>query len=70
VAYSQIVGSDGNAAKESVWMAPADLYPQLAQDVILLAPGTDSAAAKALIDYLRSAKTHAVILSYVYNLPN
>lgn len=70
VAYSQIIGPDGKVAKGSVWMVPSDLYPQLAQDVILLAPGKDSAAAKALVDYLRSAKARAVILSYGYDLPN
>jgi molybdate transport system substrate-binding protein len=70
VAFSQIVGPDGKVGKGSAWMVPADLYPQLAQDVILLAPGRDSPAAKALVEYLRSAKARAVILSYGYDLPN
>ena len=70
VAFSQIVGPDGKVAKGSTWMVPADLYPQLAQDVILLAPGKDSAAAKALVDYLRSDKARAIIRSYGYDFPN
>jgi molybdate transport system substrate-binding protein len=70
VAFSQIVGPDGKVSKGSTWMVPADLYPQLAQDVILLAPGKDSAAAKALVDHLRSDKARAIIRSYGYDLPN
>lgn len=70
VAFSQIVGPDGRITKGSVWMPPSDLYPRLAHDVILLAPGRDSAAAKALVDYLRSNKARAVILSYGYDLPH
>ncbi|WP_333824657.1 molybdate ABC transporter substrate-binding protein [Pinisolibacter sp.] len=70
VAFSQIVGPDGKVANGSTWMVPADLYPQLAQDVILLAPGKDSAAAKDLVDHLRSDKARAIIRSYGYDLPN
>ena len=51
-------------------MVPADLYPRLTQDVILLAPGKANPAAKALVAYLRSEKARSVILSYGYELPN
>lgn len=70
VASSQIVGPDGKVSKGSTWMVPADLYPPLAQDVILLTPGKDSAAAKALVEHLRSDKARAIIRSYGYDLPN
>lgn len=70
VAFSQIVGPDGKVAKGSAWMVPADLYPRLTQDVILLAPGKTNPAAKALVAYLRSEKARSVILSYGYELPN
>jgi len=70
VAFSQIVGPDGKVTKGSTWMVPADLYPPLAQDVILLAPGKDSAAAKALVEYLGTAEARAIIRSYGYDLPN
>lgn len=70
VSLSQIVGPDGKVTKGSAWMVPAGLYPPLAQDVILLAPGKDNPAAKALVDYLRSEKARSIILSYGYDLPN
>ena len=70
VAFSQVVGPDGKIASGSAWMVPTELHPPLAQDVILLAPGKDSAAAKAIIAYLRSDKARAIILSYGYDIPN
>lgn len=70
VAFSQIVGPDGQVAKGSAWMVPADLYPRLTQDVILLAPGKANPAAKALVVYLQSEKARSVIVSYGYELPN
>lgn len=69
VAYSQVVGHGGKISSGSAWMVPPELHAPLAQDVILLAPGKDSAVAKAVVDYLRSEKARAIILSYGYDLP-
>ena len=51
-------------------MIPQDLYSPLYQDVILLKTGDSSAAAKALLDYLRSDAALAVIKDYGYDLPD
>ena len=70
MAFSQVVGPDGKIASGSAWMVPINLHPPLPQDVILLTPGKDSAAAKAIIAYLRSEKARAIILSYGYDFPD
>jgi molybdate transport system substrate-binding protein len=68
VALSQIIGKDGAIDNGSAWMVPANLYPPIKQDVIVLAPGKDKAAALALVDYLRTDKARAVIKSFGYEL--
>lgn len=70
VAWSQVVGQDGKIEKGSAWAPPADLYPPIKQDVILLAPGADKAAARALVDYLKTEKARAIIRAYGYELAN
>jgi len=69
VALSQIIGKDGGIASGSAWMVPADLYPQIRQDAIVLSLGKDKPAAKALVDYLKTDKARAVIKSFGYDLP-
>ncbi len=64
VALSQIV-KDG---KGSSWIVPANLYPVIRQDAVILAPGKDKPAAQALIAYLKGDKAKAVIRSYGYDL--
>lgn len=66
VALSQII----KETTGSSWMVPQDLYSPLYQDVILLKTGENSAAAKALLDYLRSDAALAVIKDYGYELPD
>lgn len=68
VALSQVVGKDGRISEGSHWMVPADLYPPIKQDVIVLAPGKGKSAPQALVDYLKSAKARAVIKSFGYEL--
>ncbi|NWG30384.1 MAG: molybdate ABC transporter substrate-binding protein [Rhodocyclaceae bacterium] len=68
VALSQIVGKDGGIASGSAWVLPADLYPQIKQDAIVLNLGRDKPAAKALVDYLKTPKARAVIKAYGYEL--
>lgn len=68
VALSQIVGKDGGIASGSAWVLPADLYPQIKQDAIVLNLGRDMPAAKALVDYLKTPKARAVIKAYGYEL--
>lgn len=67
VALSQIY-KDGKVTSGSAWIVPANLYEPIKQDAVILNKGKDSAAAKALVDYLKGPKAAAVIKSYGYQL--
>lgn len=67
VALSQIY-KDGQYAAGSYWMVPAELYPQLKQDAVLLKRGEDNAAARALLDFLKSDSAREIIRSFGYTL--
>ena len=67
VALSQVY-KDGKVTGGSAWIVPADLYAPIRQDAVILAKGKDSAAAKALVEYLKGPKAAAVINSYGYEL--
>jgi len=65
VALSQ-VAVPGQPPKGSIWQVPPSLYGPIRQDAVLLKPGEKSAAAAALLAYLKSAAALAVIQSYGY----
>ncbi|MEK8049603.1 molybdate ABC transporter substrate-binding protein [Ideonella sp. DXS22W] len=65
VALSQ-VAVPGKPVTGSVWKVPHNLYGEIRQDAVLLKPGEKSAAAKALLAYLKSAPAKVVIASYGY----
>ena len=67
VALSQIY-KDGKVTSGSAWIVPASLHDPIKQDAVILNKGKDSAAAKALVDYLKGPKAAAVIKSYGYEL--
>ncbi|MBA1293173.1 molybdate ABC transporter substrate-binding protein [Pseudomonas lurida] len=67
VALSQIY-KDGKVASGSAWIVPASLHDPIKQDAVILNKGKDSAAAKALVEYLKGPKAAAVIKSYGYEL--
>ncbi|CRM70945.1 molybdate ABC transporter substrate-binding protein [Pseudomonas fluorescens] len=67
VALSQIY-KDGKVSSGSAWIVPSSLHDPIKQDAVILAKGKDSAAAKALVDYLKGPKAAAVIKSYGYAL--
>ncbi len=67
VALSQVM-EDGRIARGSAWRVPASLHEPIRQDAVLLAAGKDSAAARALLQYLRSDAARAVIRSYGYGI--
>ena len=67
VALSQIY-KDGKVTGGSAWVVPASLHDPIKQDAVILNKGKDSAAAKALVDYLKGPKAAAVIKSYGYEL--
>ena len=45
-----------------------DLHSPIRQDALLLAPGADSAAARALLKYLQGDAARAVIRAFGYDL--
>jgi len=65
VALSQIY-KDGKVSNGSAWIVPSTLHDPIKQDAVILAKGKDSAAAKALVDYLKGPKAAAVIKSFGY----
>ena len=67
VALSQIY-KDGKVTSGSAWIVPASLHDPIKQDAVILNKGKDSAAAKALVEYLKGPKAAAVIKSYGYEL--
>lgn len=67
VALSQIY-KDGKLSSGSAWIVPSSLHDPIKQDAVILNKGKDSAAAKALVDYLKGPKAAAVIKSYGYEL--
>ena len=67
VALSQVM-KEGKLAGGSAWIVPADLYPPIRQDAVILARGRDNPAATALMQYLRSDKARSVIRSFGYDL--
>ncbi len=67
VALSQVY-KDGKVTSGSAWIVPAELHDPIRQDAVILNKGKDSAAAKALVEYLKGPKAAAVIKSYGYEL--
>lgn len=68
IAWSQVC-KDGKLTEGSVWNVPSDLYSPILQDLVILKPGQDSAAAQAFADYVKTdSDARKVILSYGYEL--
>jgi molybdate transport system substrate-binding protein len=68
VALSQVAAPDAPLAG-SYWVVPADLYPPITQDAVLLKRGTSNPAANALCQYLKGTRARDIIRSYGYELP-
>ena len=67
VALSQVF-VDGKIAQGSGWIVPAGAHAPIRQDAILLTKGRDSAAAVALLQYLRGERAKSLIRSYGYDV--
>lgn len=65
VALSQ-VAVPGKPLMGSMWRVPQALYGEIRQDAVLLKAGQQNPAARALLDYLKSAPAKAVIAAYGY----
>jgi molybdate transport system substrate-binding protein len=61
VALSQTIGKGGSS-----WNVPQNLYEPIRQDAVLLKKGADNEAAKAFVEFLKSADARAVIEKYGY----
>jgi molybdate transport system substrate-binding protein len=65
VALSQVVGVKGG----SRWTVPAADHAPIDQQAVLLKTGAGSAAARAFVQFLKSAEAKAVIRKYGYEVP-
>ena len=66
VALSQVY-KNGKITKGSAWLVPENLYSPLYQDAVLLKKGEDNPAATALLNYLKSDKAKAIMVTYGYS---
>jgi len=67
VAAAQLF-KDGRPLGGSRWNVPASMHAPILQDAILLQRGADNAAAKALVDFLKSDKAAGIIRGFGYEL--
>ncbi len=68
VALSQ-VQAEGRITSGSAWVIPQALHDPILQEAVLLIPGRDQPAARALLAYLRSAPARAVLRAHGYAEP-
>jgi len=66
VALSQVKAWKKN--KGSEWEIPQSYYAPIEQQAVLLKKGSDSAAAKAFLDFLKSPEARTVITGYGYGV--
>ena len=66
VASSQVM-TDGKLTQGSGWPVPPGLHAPILQDAILLTPGRNNPAAKALLGYLQGEKARAIIRASGYS---
>lgn len=65
VALSQVF-EFGRISKGSLWIVPDSLHSPLRQDAVLLIRGRDQPAARALLAFLKTQQSKAVIRSFGY----
>ena len=65
VALSQLMVPRRSAAG-SMWRVPQGLHEEIRQDAVLLRAGADSAAARALLEYLKTPAARSVMRAYGY----
>ena len=62
VALSQVI----NKKEGSRWIVPANLYPAIAQDAVLLKTGANNEAARAFVAFLKGKEARTVKEKYGY----
>lgn len=65
VAWSQL-NVPGQPARGSHWLVPPALHGEIRQDAVLLKAGATNAAARALLEHLKSPAARVIIESYGY----
>jgi molybdate transport system substrate-binding protein len=65
VALSAVM-SPRNKRAGSRWDVPVDLYQPIRQDAVLLTHGADNGAARAFLDYIKSAEARKVVAAFGY----
>ncbi len=68
LARAQVWG-DGRHTRGSAWPVPTSLHAPIRQDAVLLSAGRDNAAARALLDFVRSEQARHIIESQGYAWP-
>lgn len=58
----------GHPAAGSYWLVPQELYGEIRQDAVLLKPGANKPAAKALLVYLKSPAAQELIRAFGYGV--
>jgi molybdate transport system substrate-binding protein len=70
LAWSQLVDRNSPLhGKGEYWLPPQSLYPPLDQAAVLLVRARDNAAARALLDFVKSSEARAIIEGYGYGVP-
>jgi len=67
IALSQVM-EKGKILSGSSWVVPAELYPAVQQDVVLLRKGETNPAARDLLTFIRGVQATAIIESFGYGI--
>ncbi|MDD5058803.1 MAG: molybdate ABC transporter substrate-binding protein [Sideroxydans sp.] len=68
IALAQVMRA-GKLTSGSSWIVPPEMHKPIRQSAVLLSKAKDKAAAKALLDFLKSAKARAVMRGFGYEIP-
>ncbi len=60
---------DGKLTSGSSWIVPPEMHKPIRQNAVLLSGAKDKVAAKALLEFLKSAKAQAVMRGFGYEIP-
>lgn len=67
VALSQVL-DEGEIRRGSAWRVPAELHEPIRQDAVLLRSGTQSEAARALLEFVKGPVAREIILARGYTV--
>jgi molybdate transport system substrate-binding protein len=66
LAFTAAAQLDAALPQSRRWLVPAELYPAIRQDAVLLQRGADNAAAAGFLQFLQSAEARALIVDQGY----